>query len=353
VKWNRDKYLEWIEYFSSGKLKTNLDYVDYWIRMPQTTDYYRLNSSDDGNDKRYGQAGTTKLGQLYIDQITKFIDLTKYRTVFLFFPSNPKPGVLDTGFPPRMVEFTLKEGKRQLSLFGGIGDGYDNSVGTPPWTMWIHEIAHDWGLWGHAPGNGWNTGIMVNQGGVSQSINAWERFLLTWMPDSLVYCDIKEALRPATIQLSALERSDQQTKMIAVVLDSHRLLVVEAHGDGEWFSKRKKQVEYLNLNIPDFGFYYIVAYIVNTNFSAPSTTIVNPDGSSLAVDDGVTSLIPRYAYFQKVDGGVGSHDYSLATGRSPSYFAYAAVQGDSFTIEGIKIEFVSTGDYETIVISRA
>ena len=31
----------------------------------------------------------------------------------------------------------------------------------------------------------------------------------------------------------------------------------------------------------------------------------------------------------------------------------AAVQGDSFTIEGIKIEFLSTGDYETIAISKA
>lgn len=109
----------------------------------------------------------------------------------------------------------------------------------------------------------------------------------------------------------------------------------------------------MRLNVPDFGFYYVVAYIVDTTSRTPGPAIVNPDGSSITEDDGVNPLIPRYAYFQKVDGGVGSHDYSIKPGGSSSYFAYAAVQGDSFTIEGIKIEFISTGDYETIAISKS
>jgi hypothetical protein len=32
---------------------------------------------------------------------------------------------------------------------------------------------------------------------------------------------------------------------------------------------------------------------------------------------------------------------------------YVAVLGDSFVIEGVKIKFVGTGDYETIEISKA
>ena len=352
IKSNREQYLKWINYFSSGRLKTNLDFVDSWIRMPKETSFYRIPNFEGENDHRTNQGSTTRLAQAYLDHITKMVDLTKYRTVFLLFPSDPKPGVLDTGFPPRMVEFTLKEGKRTLSVFGGIGHGYDYAVGTPPWAMWIHEISHDWGLYGHAPGNGWMTGILVNQSGVSQAMNAWERFLVTWMPDSLVYCDTKETLRSATVQLSALERSDQQTKMIAIALDAQRLLVVEAHGHGEWFQKRRKQVEFLRLNIPDNGFYYVVAYVVDTSFRG-SAPLVNPDGSALREDDGNDPSFPRHAYFRKVDGGVGSHNYTIVPGKPSSYFSYAAVQGDSFTIEGIKIEFLSTGDYETIAISKA
>jgi hypothetical protein len=32
---------------------------------------------------------------------------------------------------------------------------------------------------------------------------------------------------------------------------------------------------------------------------------------------------------------------------------YVAVLGDSFVIEGVRIKFVGTGDYETIEISKA
>jgi hypothetical protein len=39
IKFNREKYLEWIKYFSSGKLNAKLDSIDAWIRMPQRVHY--------------------------------------------------------------------------------------------------------------------------------------------------------------------------------------------------------------------------------------------------------------------------------------------------------------------------
>ena len=239
-----------------------------------------------------------------------------------------------------------------MSLFAGIGGGYDYSVRTPPWAIWIHEMAHDWGLDGHAPGNGWNIGIMTNQGGVSLALNAWDRFLLTWMPDELVFCETKDTLQTTSIKLSALERDDSQTKMVAVALDNHRLLVVEAHGIGKWFSRRPEQASVFKINFGDTGLYYLLAYIVDTKFIYPAQTIVNSDGSALQIDDGVNPNIPRHAYLQKVLGETGSNDYRLIPGSEKDYGAYLAVQGDSFSIEGINIEFISTGDFETIKISK-
>ena len=102
------------------------------------------------------------------------------------------------------------------------------------------------------------------------------------MPDELVYCDTKQSLSNNSVKLSALERADNQTKMIAIALDEHRLLVVEAHGIGEWTSRRSTQ----NYPFLNSGYYALMAYVVDTNYSYQGPTQVNPDGSALAIDDG-------------------------------------------------------------------
>ena len=363
---NRRSYLEWIKYFSSGKLSTKLDSVDYWIRMPRNAVSYNLSNYEGENENNRTQSGNIKIAQLYIDEISKVTDLTKYRSIFVIYPSGQN--VLTLDLVPRMVEFQLKEGKRNMSLFAlpsGYLDGsklrksYDANLGTPLWAFWIHEMGHDWGLYGHAPGNGWSIGIMSNQAGISQSPNAWEMFLLTWMPDELVYCDTKSTIQNAIIKLSPLEREDNQTKMVAIALDDHRLLVVEAHGTGKWFSRRPEQTQEhgqsLGYKFKDKGYYSVIAYIVDTKFTMPDVVLVNPDGGGLAEDNGVNLNLPRYSYLLKVDGGIGSNYYPLHQDSKPyvDYGAYVAIQGDSFTVEGIKIKLLSTGDYETIEISNA
>ena len=98
-----------------------------------------------------------------------------------------------------------------------------------------------------------------------------------------------------------------------------------------------------------------MAYVVDTKFSQSGAPPVNPDGSALAIDDGNNPAIPRYAYFYQVDGGKGSSNYNLINfGPNPAkdYDAYWGMQGDTFTIEGIKISFISTGDYETVRIEK-
>ena len=343
---NREAFLKWINYFSSGKLKYNLDYLENWVTMPNNSSFY---NKTDYNLSTEGQRDITIIAQKYIDVITQKVDLTKYRTILVIYPQDQN--VIFTDLVPRGVEFNLKEGKRQMSLFADPA-GYDRTMQTPPWVFWIHEIGHDWGLLGHAPGNGWPVGVMTNQAGLSTSLNAWERFMLTWMPDELVYCDTKDKLVEATIKLSALERADQQTKMIAIALDNHRLLVVEAHGIGDWTSRRPPQ----SYNFDKSGYYAIMTYIVDTQYTYSGPTQVNPDGSALAIDDGNNPQISRYAYFSQVDGGIGSSNYNLVnfgSAATKDYNAYWAVQGDTFTIEGIRIEFVSTGDYESVRLSRS
>ena len=70
-----------------------------------------------------------------------------------------------------------------------------------------------------------------------------------------------------------------------------------------------------------------------------------PDGSSIENDEWA------WAVWQKVDGGA-SNRFDKSVGDRKNLADYVAVLGDSFTIEGIRIKVVGTGDYETIEISK-
>jgi hypothetical protein len=86
-----------------------------------------------------------------------------------------------------------------------------------------------------------------------------------------------------------------------------------------------------------------MAYVVDLDKnSAPP---INSDGTSLSNDDWA------WAVFQKVQG-VPSNEFNISVGDRKSLSSYVAVLGDSFVIEGVRIKFVATGDYETIEISR-
>ena len=87
-----------------------------------------------------------------------------------------------------------------------------------------------------------------------------------------------------------------------------------------------------------------MAYVVDLDKAVAPP--VNNDGSSQLNDDWA------WAVWQKVSGGP-SHEFNIQFFDWNKLGAYVAVLGDSFVIEGVRIKFVGTGDYETIEISKA
>jgi len=84
-----------------------------------------------------------------------------------------------------------------------------------------------------------------------------------------------------------------------------------------------------------------MAYVVDLNkVVAPP---VNSDGSSKSNDDWA------WAVWQRVDGGASNQFGVYNSGVKTDI---VAVLGDTFTIEGVRIKVVGTGDYETIEISK-
>jgi M6 family metalloprotease-like protein len=339
---NQKKQLKnWIDYFSGGKLNFNVQSINKWLRAPHEALYYnRVDIDIRGVD---GNKLLAAIAQEYVDFITKEIDLRKYQTIYVLYPS--KQNVIATDLVPRTTEFKLKEGKTVMSFFARTN--YDQKMETPFWAFWIHETAHDWGLVGHAPGNGWPLSLMQNQAGLSLALNAWDRFVLGWMPDSQVYCDALESLTTSEISLSPLERADSSTKMVAIKLTESKLLIVEAHGMGEWALRRPTQY----YSFDETGFYGVVAYVVDTQFET-GDPIFNADGSAPQDDNGNDGYIKRFAKYYKIDGEA-SNNYGLNNTGTWNNNAYIAVLGDTFSIEGVKITFTKTGDYETVSVSKS
>jgi hypothetical protein len=135
-----------------------------------------------------------------------------------------------------------------------------------------------------------------------------------------------------------MEREDRQTKMAVIKLTATRAIVVEAHGIDKWSS-----LGFADRAFPA-GFYSVMAYVIDLDKSVAPP--VRADGTSLSNDEWA------WAVWEKVSGQP-SNEFHLNVGDRKDLAEYVAVLGDSFVIEGVKIKFVGTGDYETIEISKA
>lgn len=328
-KWMTD----WYRYFSNGQSQFNVTTIDKWIRMPKERSAYPSDAkTNDAFASNHGRRMADQ-AQPFIDEITKVVDLRKFSTVYFFYPDGE---ITFVDFIVRNQLFKVKEGEVLLNLFswGKNLEGME----TLKWSYYIHETLHDFGITMHAPGNGWPLSIGTNQSGISLALNPWEQFLLDWMPSDQIYCDDIATLKTATISLTPVEREDRQTKMVVIRLSATKAIVIESHGIDKWSNFKFGDREF-----PP-GFYSIMAYIVDLdkNVAPP----INPDGTSLGNDEWA------WAVWQKVSGG-RSNEFNKSVGEGKNLGDYVAVLGDSFVIEGVRIKFVGTGDYETIEISRA
>jgi hypothetical protein len=325
--------VDWYDYYSGGQTQFSVTSLDRWLRMPKDRSAYptdEKNKDATGSDSNKRQS---LQAQAFIDEVTKVFDLRKFSTVYLFFPDgNYAQGDLIV----RNQTFKIKEGEVILNFFswGRNLEGME----TLKWAYYIHETLHDFKINGHAPGNGWPLNIMTNQSGISYAMNPYEQFLLDWLPADQIYCDDLKTLKTANVSLTPVEREDRQTKMAIIKLSPTKAVVVESHGIDKWSS--------FNFGDRSFpaGFYSIMAYVVDLDKTVAPPT--NADSSSRSNDEWA------WAVWQQVNGGP-SNQFNKMVGEGKNLANYVAVLGDSFVIEGVRIKFVGTGDYETIEISKA
>ena len=328
-KWMTD----WYQYFSNGQVKFNVTTVNKWLRMPKERSAYPSDAKTvDAFAADHGRRMANQ-AQPFIDEITKVVDLRKFSTVYFFYPDGE---ITFVDFIIRNQVFKAKEGEVMLNLFswGKNLEGME----TLKWSYYIHETMHDFGISMHAPGNGWPLSIGTNQSGISLALNPWEQFLFDWLPTDQIYCDDFATLKSATISLSPVEREDRQTKMAVIRLSPTKAIIVESHSIDKW-----SDFKYGDREFPP-GFYSVMVYILDLDKNAAPP--INSDGTSLGNDEWA------WAVWQKVQGQ-RSNQFNINVGERKILGDYVAVLGDSFVIEGVRIKFVGTGDFETIEISKA
>ena len=334
---DKQVYTDWFNFFTNGKVKMNVTTIDHWVRSSRAAKDYRdyevnrlaFSQSAIDDNVRY-------TAQPLIDEISKEIDLRKFSTVYIFFP--PGESNFKVNLIIRSGTFKIKEGGSiNLNLFA-----WNTDLETMRRTHWyfdIHESLHDFPLPLHAPGNGWI------EEEATFALNSWNRFIMNWLNDDQVYCVEKSSLQPVEIKLSPVEREDLLTKMATIKISPTKAIVVQAHGIDKWSS--------FNVADKSFapGFYGIVAYLVNLEDSGAIN--FGTDGRATTNDNGNDPAYPKWAYYMPIDGTTTykADFFDFGVMRNLDFSKYVAGVGDVYKIEGVKIEFVSTGDYETIRIS--
>jgi hypothetical protein len=272
--------------------------------------------------------------QPMIDEITKHIDLRNFSTVYLYVPR----GMMDfrANLILRNKEFKIKEGQTHLNFFTWNSDL--ESMAWFKWAFAIHESLHDFPLMLHAPGNGWI------EDRYTYALNSWNRFVLNWLSDNQIYCVDKQNLSPTEIALSPVEREDKETKMAIVKISKTKAIVVQAHGIDKW-----SKFDYNGIYFRP-GFYGVVAYLVDLNDAGRVS--YGSDGRASAGDSGNDPAYPKWSYYKPIEGDP-SYKEEFFQNNNPLLVIsrHIAGLGNTFKIEGVKIEFVKSGDYETVRIS--
>jgi hypothetical protein len=211
------------------------------------------------------------------------------------------------------------------NLFGGSEYFYDR--GFELWSFWIHEWGHPMGLAGHAPRS--HISIMDNQNGSSVMLNVWDTFFSGWMGNDELYCmPIEEKSKEIT--LIPLERLQRGPRGVIVPISDTNAVVIESHRAEGW-GKRMLDAEYVR----QFGSSGVASYGVSVYWidtTSDTNRYVGTDG------------------FIDSDLGEKWADHVVPAGVSRPFDLL--IKGDTVSYRGVTVEFVKSGDYDTVRITK-
>lgn len=247
---------EWSEFFSQGKFRWEFQVVEGWVNVPIDHADYGVDpraADNEFDQEAFWEANRLTMRSLIrqvVEQLPRDLDYSSAHAAILYW--TPEMYAFVQPVSDRSAVFQTPQGPQRFSVQGG-GVYHTTDSGNLTfdmkrdfaWSYFLHELMHWQGMNGHAPGNGWKTGIGQGsypngRGEYSGVITAWETFLFEWYEDSQVHCaDIDTLVEPERVMLTPLEIYGGERKMIAVRLEDYRVLVVESRrpiGYSQWWA---------------------------------------------------------------------------------------------------------------------
>ena len=310
---------EWIQWYSNGKLKINWILKDEWIRAPLESQNYNwlhpgtffgtavldpeqlMNELAKIGEKNFDYSKLDAVHYLYPLSVTKIIDaLTTYSSI-----TNTK--VKDKPLMNTANGYWLTNPDNEQLI----------------WAWMLHEIGHPMGLTGHFPINPYQYGIMANQGGMGLGLNSWDSLILDWILESQVFCIDSKNVTNQNIKIVPAEREQVGIRSVMIKLTESKIIVVESHRSDKWSH---------NMPLQNNG---VMAFLVDTTKNTDRRdenlefrAHLDKTGKYLTVEN----VLARKFYEER--------------------YSTIMYVGDTISAEGIQIKFVSSGDNDTIQISK-
>ena len=296
----------WVTTMSGGRSSVEWVTHNSWLRASKTSN-------------SYPKTVEGSIAQEAFNLADPFINFSGVHTAIVYVPSNIGGGYSDgDGINLENRNFFTNEGSVKNVMNAGA---YFYRADKNVWGGWAHMLGHGLGLvdyyvrsWSGesaGPMSGWE--IMASQDGPTQSMAAWNRWLLGWLTSDQVYCIPQSSLTSAEVILVPINRDIAGHKAAMIPLTATTALIVESRR-GEAYDSQLGS-----------GAYGVIAYTVDT-------TIDN--GNGLAA---VQVPAAHAADLRTVHGKVKDA---------------LILMGESITVSGVTVRLVKSGDFDTVQISR-
>ena len=225
---------EWFETVSEGKFKVEWVVADKWVRLPNPSNDYKIDRSDNLDRAPNG----LKLWNDAMTQSDKVFDFTGVQTVNFILPKG-QDFITETsqGFPWDAAVKNLVTNEGSVSSFSIPGKFMDQ-LGRQYWSYWVHEFGHAMALphigSSREPNPYMGLDIMSNQDGESKELSGWMRFVAGWLPDERVYCQELRNLNNTKVTLVPLNELNNGIKMVVIPVSGTKAVIIESRRENKF-----------------------------------------------------------------------------------------------------------------------
>lgn len=219
---------DWFATVSEGKFKVEWVVQDKWVRLPNPTNNYTIDRSDNLDRVPNG----IKLWNDAMRESDKVFDFTGIQTVNFILPKGHSfINETSQGFPWDQAVKDLVTNEGSVSSYSIPGKLFDQP-GRQYWSYFAHEFGHAMGIphvgSSRDPNPFLGLDLMSNQEGESRELSGWLRFVAGWLSDDKVYCQEFGTLNSVEVSLIPLSDSASGIKMVVIPVSQTKAVVVES-----------------------------------------------------------------------------------------------------------------------------